>query len=460
MNNTEPWGGAPQRPDFDPYSQTGPGAPSSIGRWLQWALLLVGVVLVIRVYWVLSKWGEEPTRHVNQARGPAEPVREQHPFIERKEDPSSVAEVKEVEVKERPALQRGSAIPTPAAVDDLAPADLSSARQRELIHLSAEITRQLQAWQAEMDRWRAEVVPLLENEKGKRLTANPAWVKGFRAVYDLPRPDQTRALNIDTLMVDLTRNDIAADGKPLLPEHAAINQLKVLAVEAQEAAESYRKARLQIDVLVKEAEANKASGDKLLSEALAELERTERLEEIATLEQRLQAAKAEAKSKIATVQQEAIRQAGEAEAAKIMAALAEAKSKQAIEDARNKEEQAKQARRAALEKDLPEIRQKLVPFISKGYMQPGATQDERTTEALPMSHAKLIARGALRPTQEGIRSLLSIASNSNDRPRGAFPVVAGGAVEWSLVDMPYVSRAQALLIGHGQAMVESGLLSP
>jgi hypothetical protein len=458
MNSVHPFDGPPQRPDFDPYAHTGSGGRSSAGRWLQYALLIAGVALVIRVGWNVWKWGEEASRDVTQVRAPLKPVQELHPFHERKEDPSPVAESKEVEGNERPPLQRGSS--TPERVDNPAGAGSSSARHREIIEASAELTAQLQSWSAEMGRWGDEVVPLLENEQGKRLTANPAWVKSFRAVYDLPRPDQTRALNIDTLMVDLTRNDIAADGKPFLPEQAAIDQLKILAVEAREAAESYRKGRLQIAVLVKEAEANNASGEKLLSEALAELERTERLEEIATLEERVQAAKAQAQTKIAAAQQEAIRQAGEAEAAKIMAALAEAKTKQQIEDARNKEEQAKQARRAALEKDLPEIRRVLVPFVTKGYMQPGIPQDVRTTEALPMSHSKLIARGALKPTQEGIRALLSIASNSNDRDRGAFPVVAGGAVEWSLVDMPYVSRAQQLLIRHGQAMVESGLLSP
>lgn len=106
---------------------------------------------------------------------------------------------------------------------------------------------------------------------------------------------------------------------------------------------------------------------------------------------------------------------------------------------------------------MTEVKTALVPFISKGFFQPGGGQ---STEAVPMSYAKLAAVGVLKPDEQGLRMLLSTAANANDRPRGKFPQVAGGAIEWSIIDMRFVTRAHKLLILHGQAMVEHGLLSP
>lgn len=54
---------------------------------------------------------------------------------------------------------------------------------------------------------------------------------------------------------------------------------------------------------------------------------------------------------------------------------------------------------------------------------------------------------------------MRIASWGNDRDRGSFPLTIGSQVDWREVDIAFIKRAQELLNLHGEAMVESGLLS-
>lgn len=336
----------------------------------------------------------------------------------------------------------------------------SGSRQRELLQLRGTISARLEVWREEVRLWHAQVEPLLDNDGGKALAANATWLRGFHAVYEQPRPEIARAAAVEELVA--TWSDHAASATDdaraaYLPDKAALDRLNELRAEVDAAVQSYRHGRLQIAALVEESRLKPTQGQRLLSEALAELKRAERLKEIAALDRQLEAAKADVQAKIAAAKEQAIRQAGEAEAARILADVAEAKAKQQLEDARQKEEQAKRERKVALERDLTEIRSMLVPFISKGYFQPGGG---RSTEAVPMSYSKLAAVGVLRANEQGLNMMISTAANANDRPRGGFPNVAGGAIEPSLIDMPFVTRAHKLLILHGQAMVENGLLSP
>lgn len=196
------------------------------------------------------------------------------------------------------------------------------------MHLTAEVRRQLSAWREEARLWQTEVAALMENDAGKRLTRTPDWIRAFRAIYQLPRPDEQRAVAIDDITAELTRRENeTADGELYTPEQAALDRIKALATEAAEAAESYREARRQLQALLEDAEAKNVLGDKPLREALAEFERLERVDEVVALEKRLEAARVEVQAKIAAAREEAIRQLGEAEAARILAAVAEAKAK-------------------------------------------------------------------------------------------------------------------------------------
>lgn len=457
MTLNDPFASPPRRPDFDPYSRTGVPAQSRAGKVVQYLLGLVAVAILLRVG--ISVWQFTQEHVVGDAvktreaapGGPANPS-----ATPRQDLPPRTGDARSL-----PPFDPFAADSRPADVasDVRATLDLAKARQRELLHLRRDIKSRLDTWRSEARLWQDQVVPLLDNDAGKAVATNAVWVQGFRAVYDQPRAKITRAAAIEQLVEDLTARaeSAAADGDdPYLPDKAALDHLNELRAEVDSAVDGYRQGRLQIAALVDEARAKAPRGKQTLRDALAEAEQAQRLEEVRALAERLDAANKEAQTKIAAAQQEAIRQAGDAEAKKILAAVAEAKAKQQIEDARQKEEQAKRERKAAMERDLTEIQRALVPFISKGYVQPNG----RTTEALPMSYSKLAAVGALKPDQEGIRMLLATAANSNDRPRGIFPTVAGGAVEWSLIDMDAIGRAQRLLIQHGQAMVESGLLSP
>lgn len=453
MSLIDPFDNQPRRPDFDPYARTGAPAQARAGKFVQYLLALVALGILLRVGMSGWQFAKEHVPAVAQGNEPADGAKENKPagrtpFQSWSE--SDRGSSPNAEGRKSPSL------PT----EDRATYDLAKARQRELLQLRSTITARLEVWREEVRLWHAQVEPLLDSDAGKALATNATWVRGFHAVYEQPRPEIARAASVEELVTNLTEHAAAAaedENDAYLPDKAALDRMNELRAEVDAAIQSYRHGRLQIAALIDESRLKPTQGQRPLGDALAELKRTERLAEIDALDRQLESAKAEVQAKIAAAKEQAIRQAGEAEAAKILAGVAEAKAKQQLEDARQKEEQAKRQRKAAMERDLTEIRRALIPFISRGYYQPDG---RRTTEAMPMSYTKLAAVGALKPEQEGIRVLLATAANANDRPRGIFPTVAGGAVEWSLIDMRAISSAQRLLIQHGQAMVENGLLSP
>jgi hypothetical protein len=449
MSLVDPFANPPRRPDFDPHSRTGVPPQARAGRVVQYLLGLVALAILFRAGITVWQFTQE------QLAGSAAPANS--PVGGTPAENSTAGRTPYASWSEG---GMGSSPTANAPKADRATYDLAKARQRELVQLRSTITARLEVWREEVRLWHAQVEPLLKDDAGKALATNATWVRGFHAVYEQPRPELARTAAVEELVADLTeyaQSAVKEQSNAYLPDKAAVDRMHELRAEVDAAVQSYRHGRLQIAALVEESRLKPTQGQRLLGDVLAELKRAERLEEVAALDRQLESVKADVQAKIAAAKEEAIRQAGEAEANKILAAVAEAKAKQQLEEAHQKEEQAKRQRKAAMERDLTEIRRALIPFISRGYYQPDG---RRTTEALPMSYTKLAAVGALKPEQEGIRMLLATAANSNDRPRGMFPTVAGGAVEWSLIDMKAVSRAQQLLILHGQAMVENGLLSP
>lgn len=122
------------------------------------------------------------------------------------------------------------------------------------------------------------------------------------------------------------------------------------------------------------------------------------------------------------------------------------------------------ARKQALDRDLPEIRRLLSPFISPGYTQPNKSAIDwpTTTEKAPVSLSGLERVGALQQTMKGLQNLmncgLKASGSSQERPFGSFP---GDDNRLTLPKtIAVLKRAQALLRIHGRALVEERLLSP
>ncbi|MDZ4779949.1 MAG: hypothetical protein SGJ19_06835 [Planctomycetia bacterium] len=456
MSTVDPQSGPPRRPNFDGFLEHGPARPARAGRFVQNALVVVGLALVARVGW--SVW------QVVEDRFPAEPRERLTADSER--DYGNVPSV--APLADAPAEPPDTSYliddfdPFAAPATPVGRLDWAKAQQRELLQSSAALGRRLSEWREEDRQWLAEVVPLLDNQAGKSLAANPDRVKSFRAIYEKVRPEVSRATELEEIARELTRGAEAALADvddAYLPEKEAVNRLTLLMREAWEAASSYREGRGNIAALVVESR-DQPVGDQTLRAAITEDQHAERLAAIEFERERIESAQKAADAQIAEAKEQVIRQAGEAEAVRILAGLEAAQAQRALVQARYEREQAQQQRAAALEKDLAEVKRTLVPFVTKGYAQPGPGMDVQTTDLAPMSLSKMVGNGALKPTREGMEALLAIANWGNDRDRGPFPATVANIINWREVDIAFIKRAQELLILHGDAMVEAGLLSP
>jgi hypothetical protein len=130
----------------------------------------------------------------------------------------------------------------------------------------------------------------------------------------------------------------------------------------------------------------------------------------------------------------------------------------------------------------PRIQAQLAPFITRGYYLPSqasltyaprsrpttargfaanttpSTSGSSSYELLPHSFARLQSLGALTPTVEGLRALVSIASDPRDKVRPRWSLVS----DWSdrVDEMEYIKSVQQRLIQMGPVLVELKLLAP
>jgi hypothetical protein len=112
-----------------------------------------------------------------------------------------------------------------------------------------------------------------------------------------------------------------------------------------------------------------------------------------------------------------------------------------------------EVQRARLEsefdRDLPTIRSHLSAFIS-----PGCEHRSDGTKG-PMSLSFLASSGALSHDTTGMETLARLATEHNDRPRGAFPTKNSASEDRS---MDRVETAQELLRKYGELLVQKGML--
>lgn len=119
-----------------------------------------------------------------------------------------------------------------------------------------------------------------------------------------------------------------------------------------------------------------------------------------------------------------------------------------------------------MEEALPAFRDRLSPFISKGYRVLQTRQQFVVgIDALPISFSALLRVGALDDDIKGLETLLYVSdSNSvrgmNDRPNGAFPKYTSEFDIQKPQVLQDLKAVQAFLRQHGEAMVDAQLLAP
>lgn len=120
------------------------------------------------------------------------------------------------------------------------------------------------------------------------------------------------------------------------------------------------------------------------------------------------------------------------------------------------------ASRSDYERELPQLKSLLKPFITGGYAQPKSTNEMTfVSDKKPISYSGLRRVGALDEGEDGLEILARIGGSKsdrpcNDRPLGTFPPYDLN----SSSKAAQIKEAQRLLRGYGLLMVEDRLLSP
>lgn len=142
-------------------------------------------------------------------------------------------------------------------------------------------------------------------------------------------------------------------------------------------------------------------------------------------------------------------------------------SERAVQNAQQELATRKARAIAQMQHAYPAVRTLLVPFTTAGYRQPAADGDlEITSKRQALSYSGLLRIRALEDSDKGLRVLFVMAQSYdgyrkfNDRPQGDFPVNSSFQDIDKAENRVKLKAAQSFLRKHGEAMVETGLLSP
>lgn len=435
------------------------GPPKSHLRWPAMLFGVFGVsvgllIVAIGIYALLDYSSENP-RVEFQPPSTAHPetFARSSPNYQRAEPiPINRSSVPTETTQSLPSLVEPSSSSTAASstsATDEAHAHAKS-KQRTFVARAGEVTRLLNECDQEIKLWSERVLPLLENDLGKRLASDEALVRQFREVYKKDRPSSQLAAELRTSLTDLVAPikaalDDTADVR--IPRQELSEELARLQTEIKQLRDTLREPREQVDALIAAAQAMPPQAN-TLRQAMTAQQNAEMLAKT---------------QKIDAQVMEANRLAAEEEAA-AAGTLVTAKAKAEIERKKNEAEHARLVAKAK----TPEVKRYLATFLAKSYFQPTGNylsiRYERTTEELPVSFTRIDSSGALDPSVQGLRTLVILASagfsppnNWHGRPPWNFDI---GTFSWSKSDQDFIQKAQDLLRELGPTLVELKMLAP
>lgn len=329
--------------------------------------------------------------------------------------------------------------------------------------------------------WEVKIASLLQGDAGRRIVGSPTHLDLVTGLLDRERPTAEQLVQWESQLEQLGAplEQAAQDEKAkisIVPEHA--QQLTDLIQQVVKSLAELERQQLLLDAVSKETE-KAAPGTETLEEVLRKRRTAfeqDRAKQIA--DAKAQAEKSQTE-RLATLEKEAVeadtrrkelkQQAEQAQADQ----LAKIEAEQIAEESRIKE--AKQravvaglkdevlrleeaTRQAQLEQefqqDLPNIKTYLCAYTEPGY----AHRQDNTKGPVSLSYLKGL--GALKPGLPGLTKLLSVASASSDRPKGALPHYIGGDLRNGNINTEPVEKAQQLLLKYGDLMVKKGMLAP
>lgn len=193
-----------------------------------------------------------------------------------------------------------------------------------LLALSAkadEAARAVADLAAELGRWQAEVEPLLENDAGRRIGANPNATATFTALYRAPRPVKADAdayqSQIDAL-IQPVKTALQQQNFDYAPSDTLGKNLDTIKSQAAEQARKIRDARKQTQALLVDAQTSPAS-DVALHQAIADFDTRQARERNETVRQAEEAARKEADAKLAELRAQAVKDEAASEERKLKA---------------------------------------------------------------------------------------------------------------------------------------------
>ena len=127
-----------------------------------------------------------------------------------------------------------------------------------------------------------------------------------------------------------------------------------------------------------------------------------------------------------------------------------------------KRAEAKRKLEVEFQRDLPDIRSLLKPFITPGrtqHLHKFAYRPDSNPNPRPVSLGSLEALGYLHDSTERLTAFWRSTSHENDRPFGSFPKAPYGKTVITH-ELEAVRRAQGYLKRYSDLMVEKGMLSP
>jgi len=316
-------------------------------------------------------------------------------------------------------------------------------------------------------RWKTTIDDLKESQTGRRIASDPALVELLATILDTaPTEDASEKLGarLQTMTSQL-REALAEKSVSFKPSEAFLARIKEIEESVSKSEQWYRDHLLQLDALAAQS-ANLQPAERTLRAALLSLQAERAQKRVETLAERnrqiqrekdatVGAAEAEAQRIIAEAEAEAKRLVGDATAARIKQAALEEKAKQEEEIRKRKAAEKLAQLKREYQRDLPDIKIKLQPFLADGDSYNGETGRKG-----PVSLSVLRSRGALESGRKGLEKLLYVGgTNTNDRKRGAFPQYVGSEFAWRQLDKDFIVKAQDYLNKYGDLMVEEGLLA-
>lgn len=330
------------------------------------------------------------------------------------------------------------------------------------------VERDFQQLTIEMSRWETFIKDLLDGDSGRQIASDSSYVEHFLPIYERKQVTQEDVERFQRRMTRLSAPIAAAetDNSGYLPSDSLLAELKTLQDEVTAALQTLKDSRKEAEAIQRFA-ADRRAAETTLRTAIEEFrdqQREIRRERIAAAGRKTEA---DITAQLVEKEREKKQLRGEVELAQKAKENAQLKgTKRELDDAAAAaaEEARLAAKLAQLERefqrDLPQIRSLLRPFITTGMTQPEGRQFVTADQEGPVSLASLRGTGALEPTAKG-RDLLfwiTSANQLNDRDLGAFPNYRTGVYD-KRRSLAVVKQAQDLLIKYGDLMVTKKMLA-